>query len=153
MSTCDARRPGRLALRGKATFTSRPDSKYGIDIWCGIWEIEGGQAEINVGDIEFWGNKFKDAVNAKAETPVGAGLAVLKLTGENVSTIHARKVDFVDAAVLDVKGLRVGAGTYKVIDAAAIGETNLRFEQGTDTGKWSLRFDSPAGDLLLTFSP
>ena len=152
MSTCEASRPGKLALRGKATFTSEADSKYGIDVWCGIWEIEGGRAKIDVGDVEFWGNKFKDAVNTKAETRVGAGLSVLKLTGDGVSTINARKVDFVDAAVLDVSGLRVPAGTYKVIDAAAIGETDLRFAQGTDTSKWSFKFDLPTGDLLLTFS-
>jgi hypothetical protein len=152
MSTCDANHPGKLALRGKATFTSKPDSEYGIDIWCGIWEIEGGRAKINVGDIEFWGNKFKDAVNTKAETRVGTGLAVLKLTGDGVSTINARKIDFVDAAVLDVSGLSVPAGTYKVIDATAIGRTKLRFAQGTDTRKWGFKFDSPAGDLMLTFS-
>jgi hypothetical protein len=152
MSTCDANRPGKLVLRGKATFTSEPDSKYGIDIWCGIWEIQGGRAKIDVGDIEFWGNKFKDAVNTKAQTRVGAGLAVLKLTGDGVSTIHARKVDFVDAAVLDISGLRVPAGTYKVIDATAIAGTNLRFAHGTDTRKWSFKFESPAGDLMLTFS-
>ncbi len=151
MSTCDANRPGKLALRGKATFTSESNSRYGIDIWCGIWEIEGGRAKINVGDIEFWGNKFKDAVNTKAETRVGSGLSVLKLTGDGVSTINARKIDFVDAAVLDVSSLSVPAGTYKVIDAVTIARTNLRFAQGTDTRKWSLEFDPPTGDLILTF--
>ena len=153
MSTCDAKRPGRLSLRGEATFTNAPDSKYGVDVWCGVWEIEGGQTKINVGDIEFWGNKFEDAVSSKTEAAVGPGLSVLKLTGDGVSTIHARKVDFVDAAVLDVTGLRVDGGTYKIIDAAAIGQTNLTFAQGTDTRKWRFKFDLPAGDLLLTFSP
>lgn len=153
MSTCDARGPGRLALRGGATFTSQADSKYGVDIWCGVWEIEGGRAKINVGDVEFWGNKFSDEVNPKAEIPVGPGLSELRLIGNGVSTIHARKVDFVDAAVLDVKGLRVDGGTYKVIDAAAIGLTNLRLARGTDSRKWRFKFDLPAGDLLLTFSP
>ncbi|MHC4626299.1 MAG: hypothetical protein ACYTDV_04895 [Planctomycetota bacterium] len=153
MSTCDAKRPGRLSLRGEAIFTNTPDSKYGVDVWCGVWEIEGGRASIKVGDIEFWGNKFENAVNPKTETAVGPGLAVLKLTGDGTSTIHARRADFVDAAVLDVSGLRVDAGTYKVIDAAAIGQINLRFAQGTDPRKWSLEFDLPAGDLLLTFSP
>lgn len=153
MSTCDATRPGKLALRGKATFTSEPDSEYGIDIWCGVWEIDGGRAGINVGDIEFWGNKFKDAVNTKTGARVKAGLSVLKLTGEGVSTIHARKVDFVDAAVIDVSGLSVRAGTYKVIDGTAMGETNLRFAPGTDTRKWSLRFDRAQGDLVLALAP
>jgi hypothetical protein len=153
MSTCDAKRPGRLSLRGTATLTSELDSKYGIDIWCGIWEIEGGWAKISVGDIEFWGNKFKEAVNPKIEAAVGPGLSVLKLSGDGVSTIHARKVDFVDAAVLDVMGLRVDGGTYKVIDAAAIGQTNLRLAGGMDSRKWRFKFDLPAGDLLLTFSP
>lgn len=152
MSTCDARLPGRLALRGKATFASEVDSKYGIDIWCGVWEIDGSRAKINVGDIEFWGNKFKDAVNTKTQTAVGSGLSVLKLTGDGISTIHARNVDFVDAAVLDVNDLRVAAGTYTVIDGKAIGRTNLQFVPGTDTRKWSFRFDRQAGDLMLLCS-
>ena len=153
MSTCDAKRPGTLRLRGKATFTSEPDSKYGIDIWCGIWEIDGGKAEINVGDIEFWGNKFKDAINTRTNSKVGPGLAVLKLTGDGVSTIHARKVNFVDATVLNVCGLKISAGTYRVIDGAAIIGTNLHFAPETDTTKWSFKFDQAKGDLMLTFTP
>jgi len=162
MSTCDANRPGTLRLRGKATFTSEPDSTHGIDIWCGIWEIDGGQAQIRVGDIEFWGNKFKDAFNTRTNSAVGAGLAVLKLTGDGVSTIHAQNVDFVDAAVLDVSGLKIPGGTCRVIDGAAIsgtpaprrgGGTNLRFAPETDTGKWSFKFDRANGDLMLTFTP
>ncbi|MHC4120326.1 MAG: hypothetical protein ACYSWO_22770 [Planctomycetota bacterium] len=152
MSTCDADRPGKLALRGRATFKSERDSRYGIDIWCGVWEIDGSGATIDVGYIEFWGDKFRDAVNTKTKTKVGAGLSVLKLTGDGISTIRARKVDFVGAAVLDVGGLSVPAGTYKVIDATAIGRTNLRFAEGTDTVKWSFRFDREAGDLMLTCS-
>jgi hypothetical protein len=153
MSTSDANRPGALRLRGKVLFTSEPDSKYGIDIWCGIWEIDGGRAKINVGDIEFWGDKFKDAVNTKTNNQVGAGLAVLKLAGEGISTIRARNVDFVAAAVLDVSGLKIPAGTYKVIDGVAIRGTKLRFAAGTNTGKWSFRFDKANGDLLLTSKP
>ena len=153
ISTCDADRPGALRLRGKATFTSELDSKYGIDIWCGILEIEGGQAKINVGDLEFWGNKFKDAINTRTNSKVGPGLAVLKLTGDGVSTIHARKVNFVDATVLNVCNLRIPAGTYRVIDGASINETNLHFATETDTSKWSFKFDKANGDLLLTFTP
>lgn len=153
ISTCEANRPGVLRLRGKATFTSKPDSKYGIDIWCGIWEIDGGKAKINVGDIEFWGNKFKDAFNTRTNSKVGPGLAVLKLTGDGVSTIHARKVNFVDAAVLNVCNLRIPAGTYRVIDGASISGTNLHFATETDTSKWSFKFDKANGDLLLTFTP
>ena len=148
-----AARPGRLALRGKATFKSEADCKYGIDIWCGVWEIDGGQAEIDVGDVEFWGNKFKDAVNTKTGARVKAGLSVLKLTGDGVSTIRARKIDFIDAAVLDVSGLRIAPGTYTVIDGMVIGADNLRFASGTDSRKWSLRFDRSQGDILLVFDP
>lgn len=153
MSTCDANRPGALRLRGQATFTSEVDSKYGINIWCGIWEIDGGRAEINVGDIEFWGDKFKDATNTKTNRQVGAGLAVLKLTGEGISTIHARNVDFVDAAVLDVSELKITAGTYKIIDGITIRGTKLRFAAGTKTDQWSFKFDKANGDLLLTLTP
>lgn len=153
ISTCDADRPGALRLRGKATFTSELASKYGIDIWCGILEIEGGKAEINVGDLELWGNKFKDAINTRTNSKVGPGLAVLKLTGDGVSTIHARKVNFVDATVLNVYNLRIPAGTYRVIDGASISGTNLHFATETDTSKWSFKFDKANGDLLLTFTP
>lgn len=153
MSTCDANHPGVLRLRGKAMFTSEADSKYGINIWCGIWGIDGGGAEINVGDIEFWGDKFKDAINTKTNSQVGAGMAVLKLAGKGISTIHARNVDFVAAAVLDVSELKIPTGTYKVIDGATIRGTKLRFSAGTDTGKWSFKFDKTNGDLLLTFTP
>jgi hypothetical protein len=153
MSTSDANRPGALRLRSKATFTSEPDSKYGIKIWCGIWEIDGGRTEINVGDIEFWGDKFKDAIDTRTNSQVGAGLSVLELAGEGISTIHARDVDFVAAAVLDVSGLKIPAGTYKVIDGATISGTNLRFAAGTNTSNWSFKFDKAHGDLLLTFAP
>jgi hypothetical protein len=153
ISTADASRPGALRLKGSATFTNRRESEFGIDVWCGIWEIDGGKAEIHVGDIEFWGNKFQDAVNAKTNTPVGPGLAVLKLVGTGVSTIHARSVNFVDAAVLDVNSLNVPAGEYKVIDGTAIHGTSLRFVKGADTRKWSFRFDQDQGDLLLQLKP
>jgi hypothetical protein len=153
ISTCKAKYPGILKLRGKATFTSELDSKYGIDIWCGIWEINGGQAGIEVGDIEFWGNKFKDVVNIKTNNKVGPGLAVLKLTGDGISTIHARKVNFVDAAVLDVSGLKVSAGSHKVIDGTTIVGTNLHFAKRTDETKWSFKFDKAKGDIILTFKP
>jgi hypothetical protein len=153
ISTTDASRPGALRLKGKATFTSRRDSELSVDVWGGIWEIDGGEAVVRVGDVEFWGNKFEDAVNTKTSRRVGPGLAVLKLAGSGVSTIHAREVRFVDAAVLDVSSLKVPAGTYKVIDGASIKETSLRFAEGTDTGKWSFRLDPSQGDLTLTFAP
>ena len=149
ISTTDARRPGALRLKGKATLTSRRDSEFGIDVWGGIWEIEGGEASIRVGDVEFWGNKFNEAVNTKTNQRVGPGLAVLKLTGNGVSTIDAREVSFVGAAVLDVTSLKVPAGTYKVIDGTAVKGTNLRFAEGTDTRRWSFRLERSRGDLLL----
>jgi hypothetical protein len=78
---------------------------------------------------------------------------VLKLTGDGLSTIHARNVNFVDATVLNVCGLKVSAGTYKVIDGEAIIGTNLHFAPETDTTKWSFKFDHAKGDLKLTFTP
>ncbi len=152
MSTCDTARPGALRLRGKATFTNERESEHGVDIWCGTWEIDGGQAKIRVGDIEFWGNKFQGAVNTKTNAVLGSGLSVLKLTGDGVSTIHARTVDFVDAAILDVTELKVPAGTYKIIDGTSLGRTNLQLRSGIDTNRWSFRFDKSQGDLLLTFA-
>jgi len=153
ISTTDAGQPGALRLKGKAAFTSRRDSQFGIDVWGGIWEIEGGEATIRVGDVEFWGNKFKDAVNTQTGQRVGPGLAVLKLSGNGVSTIHAGELSFIDAAVLDVSSLKVPAGTYLVIDGAAVKERNLRFAEGIDVTKWSFRLDQSQGDLVLDFTP
>ena len=98
----------------------------------------------------FLGNKFKDATNTKTSRQVGAGLAVLKLAGEGISTIHARNVDFVVGAVLDVSELKIPAGTYKIIDGVTIGGTKLRFATGTNTDQWSFEFDQTSGDLQLT---
>ncbi len=153
MSTTDAGRPPALRLKEEATFNSDRESEYGIDVWCGTWEIEGGDVKTHVGDVEFWGNKFKDAFNPKSETRVGPGLAVLKLTGNGVSTIHARNVNFVDAAVLDVSSLTVPAGTYRIIDGSTIKTRNLRFANGTDEEKWSIRFDEDQADVLLILKP
>ncbi len=153
LSTSDSQRPGALRLRGTATFTSQRDAKYGIDLWCGVWEIDGGRAKIHVGDLEFWGNKFQDAINAKTNEKVGPGLTVLKLSGDGVSTIFARDVNFVDAVLLDVSGLKVPAGHYKVIDGATISGANLRFAPGTDLNRWSFEFQRDDGDLILTLKP
>jgi hypothetical protein len=150
ISTTEARRPGKLSLRGGATFTTDREGEYGVEIWCGVWEINGGEIQIQVGDIEFWGNKFQDAINAKTQTVVGAGVAVLKLTGNGVSRIHAREVRFVDAAVLDVSELKVPPGTYCVIDGDSIGQTNLRLAQeGSEAGTWRIEFDRASGDVLV----
>ena len=150
MSTIDANKPGAIRLRGDATFTTNFNATYGIDVWCGVWEIDGGDADINVGDIEFWGNKFENAINVKNNKPVGSGLSVLKLTGDGISTINARSVNFIDAAILDVGDLNVPYGTYTVIDAASFSGTNLRFADGTDARRWTFEFDTTNGDLLLT---
>ncbi len=42
----------------------------------------------------------KDAINIKTKRKVDSGISVLKPTGDGISTIHARKVNFVDAAAL-----------------------------------------------------
>jgi hypothetical protein len=153
ISTSDSGRPGALRLKGKATFHCPANSDFGVDVWCGTWEIDGGDAKIDVGDIEFWGNKFKDAVNTQTDKWVGSGTAVLKLTGTGISTIRARSVDFVDAAVLDVSSLDVAPGTYTVIDGKTIARTDLQFAKGTSAANWDLRFDQARGDLVLSFSP
>ena len=91
-------------------------------------------------------------MNVKTNVALGSGLAVLKLTGDGVSAIHARTVDFVDAAILDVTELKVPAGEYKIIDGTLVGRTNLQLRSGTDTERWSMRFDEGQGDLLLTLA-
>ncbi len=92
-------------------------------------------------------------MNTKTNRQVGAGLAVLKLAGEGISTIHARNVDFVAAAVLDVSELKIPAGTYKIIDGVTIRGTKLCFAAGTKTDQWNFKFDKAKGNLLLTFVP
>ena len=61
--------------------------------------------------------------------------------------------NFVDVAVLDVRSLKVGPGTYKIIDGSVIKGRNLCFASGTDTEKWSIRFDEDEADVFLTFKP
>ena len=84
---------------------------------------------------------------------MGSGLAVLKLSGNGVSTIHARNVDFVDAVVLDISSLKVRSGTYRIIDGSVIEGRNLRFASGTDKKKWSIRIDESEADVFLTLKP
>jgi hypothetical protein len=149
MSTTDAKLPGTLRLEGKATLEIKNDSKMGLQIWCGIWEINGGKARIQVGDIEFHGNKFADAVNGRTGKEVGAGVATLKLSGDGISTIHARNLNFVDAAELDVSKLKVPAGEYKVFDGESLEGVGLKLAPETNRDRWDLRFDKKAGDVLL----
>ena len=153
MSTTDANRPGLLKLTGTASFTSNADATYGIQMWCGTWQIDGGDANIHVGDIELWGNKFANEVSGYTGNPVGPGKSILKFSGDGVSTIHATSVDFVDAAYLDVADLNVPNGTYKLIDANTVTDANdcLAFVAGTDPNVWSFSLDEANGDLLLTY--
>jgi hypothetical protein len=153
MSTVDAKKPGSLVLKGQATLKMKSDSDMGLQIWCGVWQIDGGQASIQVGDIELHGNKFVTAVNGRTQKAVGPGVTTLKLSGEGISTIRARKLDFVDAAELDVSKLKVPAGEYKVFDGESIEGENLKLASGTDPQRWTLRFDRDAGDVLLEFQP
>lgn len=152
MATTDPDRPGTVRLTGAASFTSEHDSEYGVGVYCGILEIEGGDVTIEIGDLRFQGDRFRDSANSKSGQAIGPGLSVLKLTGEGVSTIHARNVDFVNAAVMDVSDLTVAPGTYTVIDGATITGGQLELSAGTDTDRWSFAFDRDAGDLLLTFT-
>ena len=153
MSTTDANRPGLLKLQSDASFTSNADGTYGIEMWCGTWQIDGDDANIHVGDIELWGNKFANEVNGYNGQPVGSGVSILKFSGDGVSTIHATSVDFIDAAYLDVADLNVPNGTYKLIDANSVTDANdcLAFVDGTDMNVWSFSTDDTNGDLLLTY--
>jgi hypothetical protein len=150
MSTTDAKDPGILRLKEKATLEIKRDSEMGLQVWCGIWEISGGKVHIKVGDIEFHGNKFANAVNGKTGKKVGTGVATLKLSGDGVSTIHARNLNFVDAAELDVSDLKVTGGEYKVFDGDTIESTNLKFSSNVDQDRWTLRLDKATGDVFLS---
>ncbi len=151
MSTAIADRPGKLILKGSASLTMDSNPTYGFQMWAGIWEIEGGDADVQIGKLELWGNKYEGEVNGKYGWPVGSGVSVLKFSGDGVSTIHANGVaDFIDAALVDVSGLDVPNGTYTLVDATSLNRTNLQLASGTDTDVWSLQCDTPNGDVLLT---
>ncbi len=153
VSTTDLADPGRLVLRGSAVFEqyTTPGNAYsanmpqlrGVEFWAGIWEIDGGNASIHVRDIYLHGNKH-----------FAEGQALLKLTGDGISTIHvAATADLADAT-LDVSGLDLaGPGTFTVIDAGSFIGTNISFADGTDLDQWSFEIDQPRGELLLTYTP
>ncbi|MGD8239100.1 MAG: hypothetical protein PVH68_11140 [Armatimonadota bacterium] len=153
ISTVDAARPGHLRLHGKASMQMKEDARYGLQVWGGVWEIQGGHVDLRIGNVEFWGNKFRDAVNTQQDTKVGPGRAVLKLAGDGVSTIHAGKLNFIDAAFVDVGGLDVQPGRYVVIDGKSVHQTNLRLADGTDTDIWSLVVDTDKADVILRRRP
>lgn len=49
--------------------------------------------------------------------------------------------------------LEVPAATYTVIDGTSIKQTNVRFAEGTDVGKWSFLLEGSLGDLVWDFRP
>lgn len=145
MSTTDALRPGALRLNGKASF----ESPNGVQIWCGIWELAGGGLNVRIGDLEMHGNKFADEISGKTGKAVGAGVSLLRLKGGGISTIHAGKLNFVDAVEVDVSNLDVPVGEHQVFDGTEIVGDKLVLVRGTDAAKWRLRFDRQQGDVLL----
>ncbi|MHC4717886.1 MAG: hypothetical protein ACYS5V_13010 [Planctomycetota bacterium] len=153
ISTTDSRRPGHLKMHGKASMRMKANARFGVQVWGGVWENAGGRLDIHVGNIEFWGNKFKDAVNTRDGSKVGAGRAVLTVTGDGVSTIHARKLEFVDAAFVDVTGLKVKPGRYVLIDGKQVGKANLKLAAGTDPDLWQLAVDRDGADVILIRKP
>ena len=81
-------------------------------------------------------------------------MAVIKLTGNGVSTIHNLGATTLGSgSILDVSELDVEPDTYTVIDGASIVDTGLAFAPGTDTSVWSFDVDSASGDLLVTYIP
>ena len=153
MSTTDSAKPRALRLRRGASFSSDTESPTGVQIWCGVWELEGGGLSVRIGDLEMHGNKFAHEVSGKTGEAVGSGVSVLRLTGNGVSTIHARNLNFVDAAQLDVRRLNVTPGTYRVFDGLRIVGTDLELAPGTDVRAWDLLFDRENGDVLLRRKP
>ena len=135
ISTSEPNQPGLLKLADSASFTCSGGT---IEVWAGIWEIEGGNASISTQDILFDANwTFPDAN------------AVLRLSGDGVSTINATFVTIQPKTLLDVLNLNVSDGQYKVIDATSITDNGLAFADGTDTNDWYFNVDDTNGDLIL----
>ncbi|MGB0580150.1 MAG: hypothetical protein ACPGVU_10655, partial [Limisphaerales bacterium] len=138
-----------IRLRGNATLSCDPETPTGVQIWAGVWEMDGRDLNISIGDLEMHGNKFEKEVSGKTGKAVGAGVSVIRLTGNGVSTIKARKLNFVDAAAIDVSALNVPMGTYQLIDGTGIAGSKLTLAHGTDPAKWSLRLNAADGDVFL----
>lgn len=149
MSTTDATKPGALRMKENASFTSDRESPTGVQIWCGIWELDGGGLNVQIGDLELHGNKFANEVSGKTGKAIGAGVSVLRWTGDRISTIKARKLNFVDAAEIDVSGLTVAPGTYRLLDGTKIIGDRLKLAARTDPAKWSLQVNRTEGDILI----
>ncbi len=150
MSTTRARRPGKLIIKGGSTVRMSQKSQYGFDFWCGVIEIHGGDADIQIDDLEVWGNKFSQEINLAQDVPVGWGFSVFKFVGKAVSTIRVTgPASFIDAALVDVSELRVPDGRYRIFHALSFKERNLAFAPGTDLAVWSIEFDDANRDLYV----
>ena len=150
MSTTQAARPGKLICQGDAYVRTDSDSSYGFDFWCGIIEIHDGNVDIQIDDLEVWGNKYADEINIQGNIPVGWGYSIFKFIGSEISVIRVTgPADFIDGGMVDVSGMIVPDGSYKIIDAESFVNKSLQFTPGTDIGVWSFLFDDANGDLYV----
>ncbi len=137
--------PGTLRITDAAVVTQESHSANFFDVeQGGVLEINGGGATINVKVLSFGGGwSYYGSPSS----------AVLKFTGNGISTVNvAGAVTLGWRTVLDVGGLNVAPGTYKLIDGNSISNAGLAFAAGTDTNDWSFEFDFVSGDLLLSYA-
>ncbi len=135
ISTSDPTDPGKLILRKRATFKQTGGV---IEIWAGIWQIDGGEVTVSVNDLVCDGTKFfKD------------GAAIIKLTGAGVSTIKTQSIDLKDNTWLDVSGLTVKPGRYTLMEYQTLKSNRLALIKGTDSNQWALELDAKHSKLIL----
>ena len=127
--------PGKLILGKRATFSQTGGI---MEIWAGVWQIDGDAVSISVKDLVLDGAKF-----------FKEGAAVLKLTGDGVSTIKADSVDLKSNAFVDVGGLKLKPGRYTLMQFKTLKNNKLALAKGTDPDQWALELDKDQSSLIL----
>jgi hypothetical protein len=130
VSSQDAAKPGLLRVAGGGTLSN---TAGGVLVQRGVFEVDGATASADLASLE-----------------LEAADAVLRFTGDGVGTVTVGDIVLGAGAVLDVDGLDVPAGTYRLLDGATLLHEGLTWAPGTDTSVWSFTVDAAAGDLWVT---
>lgn len=126
--------PGLLKISKNASLNVIPP-KGMTSVGYGTVMVEwGASPSISLGDLKF--EKGRDSK--------------LSLSGDSVTAITAKSVTLADAT-LDVSGLNLKPGDYKIIDAESLDGT---FTVSDNFSKsWKLNYDTQKGDIILIRLP